>query len=148
MQNKEIPLTINHVPVIHVSYSDKDYLALVDTGSELTIFDSGIAHKENMITEDKGSWGLTLVTPGGNSDKLTGHVSAELSMTCTDGSPYNVKFEGVTSDLSMITNYFNDGKKTDEEFLMILGNDTLHAMDAVIDYNKEVIRFNNDLSCK
>ena len=41
-----------------------------------------------------------------------------------------------------------NGKKTDEEFLMILGNDTLHAMDAVIDYNKEVIRFNNDLSCK
>lgn len=129
------------VPV-ELAGTGQRFRAMIDTGAEMTVFNSTIA-KDLGITTKSDGLGLTMVTPGGKASRTTEEAEANLTVTCTDGTPATMRFNGITSNLSMIDEYYKGQYEEDLSFLMIIGSDTLRKVNAVIDYEKQIVTFND-----
>ena len=144
MSRKTIPFYFckSRVPlVVFRLRDDKPLVAVVDTGSEVTMFDTSMEDCGLSVsdTEDETSF----VGVNGESDvKSLRKVNGLLSFKTKDGDRCHATVEGILYDMTGITQVFRRRINKDIRISAILGSDFLKKNSANIDYRDRTLAIN------
>ena len=150
MKQKQIIITVPNkakIPIVELSVDSVNCFAFVDTGAETTVFDSEFIQANRIEALDTGNK-ISFVGLNGEIGSIPVYkVEATVVFPNSSDNTKETEIRGITSDLSAVTNHFKD---TGDNITIscIIGSDTLSKLEAEIDYDKEVIRINNDISRK
>lgn len=142
---KKIPFSdkMLKVPVIEFTYGDKIQYALIDSGSELTLFDTCFEDAEpGTVLYDID------LTGAGGTDKCSAS-KLTVRMYCFDEGDDVVVFD-VQGLYMAKSNIFKDTNSVYGDKIRIdciIGSDTLKRLNARIDYKQNVLVI-DDLSCQ
>lgn len=130
------------IPLVEFSCGESDNLcAIVDTGSESTIFDTKFVKENKLVTDESKT--MTLVGLAGEGDELTIYqINTFLSFT-EDRKKLSV--EGISADLSSINDHIQKKHKEKTVVSVILGNDFLKKYKAKINYKAKELTLFYDL---
>ena len=130
------------IPIVEFSCAGEDDLcAIVDTGSESTIFDTTFLAEHNLLKDDTKK--MSLVGLNGEGEELTiYHIEQFLSFDDT-GKQFPV--EGISANLSTINDHIKNKHKEKTTVSVILGNDFLKKYKAKINYKAKGLTLFYDL---
>lgn len=135
------------IPFVNISFanSDENYLAMFDSGAEITLIDSTIAKEMNMSATSDASIDIK----GINGDKSCDTVIYDADVHIKSGGEKAARFiiSGFASDLSDVNEHISNTRQTDKKIAFIIGGDTLKKLNASIDYKAKKI-YLNDTGCK
>lgn len=142
--------TKSDVPLIEFFLlNGKKAVALIDTGSESTLFDPGFvaANKEEFtIKETKNKINLV----GIEKDSETSLITLETKIYIS-GEDENVHailpLSAVMMDLSHLREHFKKEYGTNMKIAAILGSDLLSDIKGKINFKEKTLMFEHDLSC-
>jgi len=130
------------VPLVEFSCEGKDKLcAIVDTGSESTIFDTGFLKDNDLLKDDSRK--MSLVGLNGEGEELTIYqVNAFLSF---DEEGKKLPVEGISANLDTINGHIKMKHKEKTVVSVILGSDFLKKYKAKINYKAKELTLFYDL---
>lgn len=137
------------LPFIKVKFEgiDDTKLALIDSGSEITLLDKNIARNIKRISIQDGGR-LTLDGFGGlTDDSSTGLFVTSIDVIGDDGTTWRSYIAGALADFSSMADSFKEACPA-EEVALILGSDSLQSMDAIINYKQSNLECNDISSNK
>lgn len=126
----------NEVPIININLAGALYTAVIDTGSETTLFDSSVKEFLSII----GRTPYELHTLSENHSVISCSAEAAVRMFDVSGKSFPVVVNGDIIDFQGVREHYNN-------LIMIIGSDTLAQLKAKVDY-KEKCLIINDLSGK
>lgn len=143
MENKVIiPLVESSclLPIVEFELGGEKQAALVDTGSESTLFAQEIPANEDFVLKGT-NYVMSLVGLSGETSKkrIIG-ATAKLIVCDTFGNKQMITIEGMLTSLSTISEGIRERCGRDIKITAIIGSDFLKENDAIIDYG------NNQLS--
>lgn len=124
------------VPIIKFSLpSGVEFNALIDTGSESTVFDADFVSKNSNQFSSDAEHAMSLVGLGGDIVHTVKNVSTTLILN-------HKKFliSGITTDLSNVNNHIH--MIYDVNVSLILGCDILKQFGAILDFREQSASFN------
>lgn len=127
------------VPVVKLNLGDRELFALVDTGSESTLFDKNL-DGINGIKKKELDHDMSFVGLQGKADDFKVVV---LRGTFRHGDD-KVKIGGISADLSTIGEHFKRNYNSDITISMLLGSDFLKEHNARIDYRNNTLSIETD----
>ena len=126
------------IPVFKCRTLDgKELLAMVDTGSEVTIFDPQLS--DNLIAEEEDGTGITLHSIHGEDESNSSMYRLPLSVKTEMSDDSSLHLRGIKSDLSSVSQFLKASYGWDEELYVVIGSDTLKAMEWIIDFDNNQI---------
>lgn len=124
------------VPMIECrTQSGKKFLALIDTGSEITIIDKSLDKEVYYV--DKGIGNVVLHSMHGEKETSQSLCILKSLTNDTEGHELNFTIKGILSDLSSISEFMKETYEFTEPILVVIGSDTLCRESAVIDCDHE-----------
>lgn len=130
------------VPVIELKRNRKSHYAIIDTGSELTLFDE--LYKEN---SHEAEYKIDLTGVGGTLTHSAHRYSVDFVLMDSDKKKLRYRIDGLCVEDSTL---FKDADSLYGEQMhidIVLGSDMLRKMNAKIDYENNVLVI-DDLSCQ
>lgn len=132
------------LPLIDFDINGESYVALLDTGSESTLFDEKIVESDDYKIEPT-DYVMSLIGLSGETGKKRIYsVRASINIKDNYSSGNNeysqivtLPIDGIVSDLSQVSDNINEryGKKLNVS--LIIGSDTLNKYGAKIDYRRK-----------
>lgn len=131
------------VPIIGISLDGVSCKAILDSGAEPNIVDEKyyLANKDKFQTEQSDSFGSFIGLEGGSEHQFK-NVFANLTLK----NKHTVKAPFSIVNMGEVNKHLEPSFGI--EIDMLLGSEFLKQTGAVIDYEKQKVTFNNDLSCK
>ena len=122
------------VPVVKLKLDDRELFALVDTGSESTLFDESLREIEGIKVKELNSDMSFVGLQGKTDDRRITILSADFKL-----NEDTVRIGGISADLSSISDHFKRSYNSDIRISVLLGCDFLEAYDAVIDFEEHML---------
>ena len=116
----------------------KKYVAVIDTGSEVSMFDPGL-QDEGLNTLDNGDETSFVGVNGESGTVSIVHVSDELDFKTKDGEIISVPITGILYDMTDLTNVFQRKFNKDIVISAIIGSDFLKEYNAKIDFKNKTL---------
>lgn len=141
MQRITIPLYYckSRVPlVVFRLENDKPYVGVIDTGSEITMFDEKLKD-EGMNVTDMDLETSFIGVNGEGERRSALPVDDDIRFRTKEGDMVSVKTDGILFDLTGLTEVFQ--RKVDKDFTIsaIIGSDFLKTRNAKIDYRSKTL---------
>lgn len=138
------------IPVVSFSLDNRQsYCAIVDSGAEQTIFDSGLIQTSDKAFSDER---LADVSITGITDSLqhkaVRQVRADIILDCLDEGDVTVQADGVVFSLDHVNACFIRNSDPPVRISAILGTDFLKRYNAKLNFKKMEMTLDYDLSCK
>lgn len=138
----------NGIPVIRffTENSSKEQYAILDTGSEISMFDSNFvksAKKEFNIkvTEHK----INMIGVGADSNVPIVNCAGKVKLKCEGDNIYFLEFDNaMVFALDKLSNHITNEKGKQITVSAIFGNDLLNTIKAKIDYENRMLVINTD----
>ena len=133
----------SRVPLVVFRLDDEPYVGVVDTGSEITMFDDRLKEEGlNVIDMDLETSFIGVNGEGQNRKALS--VEDKVVFKTKDGEMKDVSVSGILFDLTGLTEVFQ--RKIDKEFMIsaIIGADFLKHRNAKIDFRNKTITIDED----
>lgn len=134
-----IPFVVDgsKIPLVEFTFDGKEkHMALVDTGSESTLFSDKLDGDVNVSVTPTG-YKMSLIGLSGETvEKPIMAAESSLFMLAEDGDYHSVNIEGIMSDLSSVSDNLNDRYGQHINVTLLIGSDFLKANGAKIDYRK------------
>lgn len=129
------------IPLVDISIGDEEekLSAIVDTGSESTIFDTNFVEEYGLITTD--SWNMSLANINGEGDPVT--IRSVDTLISFNDVKFQVK--GISVDLSGVKNHIEKKYKEPTRIAVILGDEFLKKYKAKINYKTKELTLFYDL---
>ena len=127
------------VPVVKLKLDDRELFALVDTGSESTLFDESLREIEGIKVKELNSDMSFVGLQGKTEDKKISILSGEFKSRRS-----KIRIAGIGADLSSISHHFKKSYNSDIVISILLGCDFLDTYEAVIDFDNHKITLNNE----
>ena len=127
------------VPVVKLKLGERELFALVDTGSESTLFDESLREIEGIKVKELNSDMSFVGLQGKTEDKKISILSGEFKSRRS-----KVSIAGIGADLSSISHHFKKSYNSDIVISILLGCDFLDTYEAVIDFDNHKITLNNE----
>ena len=125
------------IPLITLSIDGVEYTALLDTGSESTLFDYRISESNN-YKKNETDYKMSLVGLSGETEKgRIVEVSTNVSVNDIFNNQYVISINGITSDLTNVTECINERYGKHMKVFAVIGSDTLKMYGAKIDYRRQ-----------
>lgn len=130
----------SEIPIVNLRLKDGgEFLAIIDSGSEQTMFDKVFADAHG-LPRDAENAGYNIIG-----------VATEYSINCAPvvavldvGKNKTTTIVGITADLTSLNEHFTNSYGEDYAFQAIIGSDSLYAIDAKINYIKKQISFTHE----
>ena len=136
--------SLNRLPFIEIKFEGvkEPKLALIDTGSEITILDEDMMHRidRNFITTSEA--GTISIDGFSGSSERSKQVLFTTTICVKDvnGEEWKHGIRGVLMDFSSVKEPLNAACPS-ADVVAIIGSDTLHEMKAQLDYKKQKVIF-------
>lgn len=139
MRKREIALTHIDIglPIIPFEYKGKLYNALLDTGSEITLY------HWDLFNDAEPADDMELFTLTGSTTKVAGKRKVQISLLDTSDETFAINTVGAVSDLSSISKYISDVYETDFEVSALIGVHTLRKYGSIIDLKNNKLYIND-----
>lgn len=127
----------SRIPLVRFGLGGDDgFVALLDTGSESTLFDQNLGENEN-LTVTPTDYKMSLIGLSGETEeRRVMDVDADMVFTDTFGCGHTVNANGIISDLSGVSENIRERYGKHLSVSVVLGSDFLKANGAKIDYRK------------
>ena len=143
MRRKKIRIpfleTGSRIPFIRLYLNDGSNIdALVDTGSESTLFDMGfaVANFHNVKTGNE----MSLIGLSGETEKcVVREVKADMIVIDDCGVSRTITIDGMTADLTQVTHNVNERYDVKLDVRLLIGGDFLKRHGARIDYRNKML---------
>lgn len=124
------------IPLIYFTLGGKDMVAMVDTGSESTLFNQDIPASENFVTEGTG-YVMNLIGLSGETAKqrIFG-ATATIEVQDEKGETQSLSVEGILTDLSYVSKSIGERSGNNIDVNVIIGSDYMSENKATIDYKR------------
>lgn len=122
------------VPIVEVRSGKFTFHALVDTGSESTLFDYAVVDKGGAISIDTGK-AMDFVGLNGKTKRQ--EIKAVHENFILDNQQVNIF--GLLTDLSTLRNHLKDMYGKEAPVYAILGSDFLNHYDAILDFEEQTM---------
>ena len=135
------------LPFIRVKFDgiEGERLALIDTGSELTVLDCDIVEKiskKSNLVKLKSTDDITIDGFGGTENhKNSSYFASLVTITDTEGQEWNIPVDGASINISSIKEPFLKACGS-AETVMVIGSDTLKKLKAKIHYPRKQLSIN------
>ena len=124
--------------VVFKAGGDEKHVGIVDTGSEVSMFDWSLT-ADGFDSEDApGETNFVGVNGEGSATKVS-LVKGDVTFKTKDGDHCTLSVAGVTYDFSALTETFRKRTKKDISISAILGSDFLKEHNAKIDYKNKTL---------
>ena len=127
------------VPVVKLKLDDRELFALIDTGSESTLFDESLREIEGIKVRELNSDMSFVSLQGKTDDRRISIFSGEFKSRRS-----KIMIAGIGADLSSISHHFKKSYNSDIVISILLGCDFLDTYEAVIDFDNHKITLNNE----
>lgn len=131
--------TPNRIPSVRITlpgiYGER--LAMIDTGSAITLYDEGIA--DAVLHETSMNCEMDVTGICGSQNSSGEWITSVVTMHDTEGNPVHLKMEGATYDMGGVIDYYRTNYGLDPDFAMIIGSDVLSSLGARIDYENNML---------
>lgn len=124
----------SNVPVVKLSLGDRDFYALVDSGSESTLMDKNLDGVDGIKKQERDSEMSFVGIQGKTEDRKISILRGKFMHKKEE-----VKIAGISADLSTIGEHFRKAYNSDITISMLLGCDFLNVYDAVIDFEEHML---------
>ena len=125
------------IPLVKFSIDNVEYTALLDTGSESTLFDYHINESDN-YKKNETDYKMSLVGLSGETEKgRIVEVSTNVCIHDIFDNQYVISVKGITSDLTNVTECINERYGKHMKVFAVIGSDTLKMYGAKIDYRRQ-----------
>ena len=130
--------TKSGIPVIKcvLSHGKKSCYAVIDTGSEMTVFDKSLGKNIHYMNEELMCSINGMVASGEQSFKK---AMLNLGIKCAGNETLILYTLGYATEMTQISLQDKDGNEIPVS--VIIGSDMLKHLDAKIDYEKNELRF-------
>lgn len=129
--------TNSKIPLVEFKLDGIWRIALLDTGSESTLFDYNIPESE-YFEKNETDFEMSLVGLSGETKKnRIINATAWLDMTDIYGNTSTMSINGILSDLTNISNGINERFGKHLNVSAVFGSDTLKKYGAKIDYRRQ-----------
>lgn len=128
----------SEITIVRFALGTVKGLAVIDSGSEMTIFDKAFIDanaEEVLISPSESSLNITGVSSKASNVKNK-CASANLRFEAHDGSELPLRVDGNVINLSPLRESFMNTYGEQYALDMIIGSDTLRGLRGSIDYNK------------
>ena len=132
----KIPLIEFRVPGI-----DKKFVALIDTGAELSMFDKSFI-EENKIKVIQSEQKVSIVGIDGKKTLQSMPIGCTDIIIIDGTTKANLSVKLPISDFSPVSKHFKSYHNEDRNISLIIGSDLLKHINAEIKYNTQSIIFN------
>lgn len=139
------------LPFVYIKFPDinEPYLALVDTGSEITLIDKGIVDRLSKSgktsTPLKSKLKLDGIS-GGTTEFQATMVSVETELIdIATGNSLSMVVTGATMNMESLKKSISN-TEIETEMVMIIGSDTLRKMNTEVNYKNSEVIFNGVFS--
>lgn len=131
------------VPFIKFTTEEgKDIFALVDSGSESTLFDRSLMEECPEVIKSTVALGtISMVGINGKRETTVDGARLSLPATTVDGREGRIGLKAVSDDLSTLSEHVKKVYGSPEKMSLLIGGGALRALHAKIDYAKKVITF-------
>ena len=131
------------VPFIKFTTEEgKDIFALVDSGSESTLFDRSLMEECPEVIKSTVALGtISMVGINGKRETTVDGTRLSLPATTVDGREGRIGLKAVSDDLSTLSEHVKKVYGSPEKMSLLIGGGALRALHAKIDYAKKVITF-------
>lgn len=131
------------IPLIHfrIPGHSKQYTALVDSGSEITLINNRFIEESGLEPEANGMMNVQGID--GKTNIKTGRYHFHIAFNKYSKKEKFFEAYAISTDLSGLAAQFNHQYDEGLVFDMIIGSDFLSVNKADIDYNNKVITINN-----
>ena len=141
MERKTIPFYFckSKVPLaVFRLRNGKKYVAVIDTGSEVSMFDPDLKD-DGLDTIENGDETSFVGVNGESGTVSIVHVSDELDFKTKDGEIISVPIAGILYDMKELTSVFQRKFNKDIVISAILGSDFLKEYNAKIDFKNKTL---------
>ncbi len=141
MSRIQIPLRYckSRVPlVIFRALDGKPRVGIVDTGSEVTMFDPSLIGNGMDATEGGGRTSFVGVNGEGDANAVC-RVAGSINVKSVDGDTYDIPMSGVEYDCSGLSRVFTNRMNKEIEVSAIIGSDFLKERNSKIDYKNKTL---------
>ena len=125
------------VPVVKVRLKDKEVYCIIDTGSEITLFDKSL--KDSLTIQEVQK--MSLVGVSGNNAAMTSTVSTAVGIPMGKNKLFVANLSGYLNDLSIVNNHFAGALDTDVRISILFGSDMFNLFNCKIDFEKRIVTF-------
>ena len=122
------------VPVVKLKLGERELFALVDTGSESTLFDESLREIEGIKVKELNSDMSFVGLQGKTEDKKISIFSGEFKSRRS-----KIRIAGIGADLSSISHHFKKSYNSDIVISILLGCDFLDTYEAVINFDNHTM---------
>lgn len=130
----------SEIPIVSLRLKDGgEFLAIVDSGSEQTMFDKEFAEEHNLSYNAEEA-GYSIIGVATEYAVNCSPVIANLDL----GENKSIGVVGITADLQSLAEHFAKNYGDEFKFKAIIGSDTLYKINAKIDYTKKQFSFTNE----
>lgn len=128
-----------NAPIVKIKIDDGiEGYAVIDTGSEFTVFDKRFVKRNRKVFEvAKNNSEFRTISLDGQSEPIT-FASASSKITF-DNSTKTCLVNGIISDLSAIIDHVHEQCGKEYNIIMLIGYDILSEIRAVIDLDKNTM---------
>lgn len=136
--------SINKLPFIEVKFEgvDESKVALLDTGSEITLLDErmkDVIDEKFISTSEAGT--ISIDGFGGSTeDNKQVLFATTMCVTDTNGDEWKHGIRGILMDFSSVKEPLS-AACPGKDVVAIIGSDTMHMMKAQLDYKKRKVIF-------
>lgn len=122
------------VPVVKLKLGERELFALVDTGSESTLFDESLREIEGIKVKELNSDMSFVGLQGKTEDKKISIFSGEFKSRRS-----KIRIAGIGADLFSISHHFKKSYNSDIVISILLGCDFLDTYEAVINFDNHTM---------
>lgn len=122
------------VPVVKLKLGERELFALVDTGSESSLFDESLREIEGIKVKELNSDMSFVGLQGKTEDRKIVILSSEFKSRRN-----KIRIAGIGADLSSISHHFKKSYNSDIVISILLGCDFLDTYEAVIDFDNHTM---------
>ena len=135
-----IPLVLfeSKVPVVKLNLGDREFFALVDTGSESTLMDRELAGVDGIKEQKRDSEMSFVGIQGRTEDRRISILRGKFQYEESE-----IRIAGISADLSTIGEHFKRSYGSDIAISMLLGCDLLEIYNAVVDFDEHMLYLYN-----
>lgn len=146
MKQLTIPFRKSRVKIplvdIFIEGAEENLSAIVDTGSESTIFDTDFVDEYGLLTTN--SWDMSLADLKGEDKPIT--IKEVDTYIAFGDEEVKLHVTGISADLSGVKDHIKNKYKEPTRITCILGNDFLRKYKTKINYKTKEITLYYDLS--
>ena len=132
----------NDIPAIKITLPglDEEYLAMIDSGSAVTLYDWEIADK--ILHETNSACEMEVTGICGTNNSAGEWITSVVTAKDIDGKDVYLKLAGAKYDMSGINSYYSENYSIAADFAMLIGSDALSSIGAKIDYENKLLVIN------